>query len=328
MTGRYARQIALAQVGTDGQARLAAASVLVIGAGGLGCPVLQYLAAAGVGRLIIVDQDVVEESNLHRQPLYTMDDVGSPKVAAARAALLRLNPTITVETLAARGTPDNAARLVADADIVVDAADSLAATYVVNDACQALARPLVSASAVGLSGYVGAFCAGAPSYRAVFPDMPARAATCSSAGVLGSLVGVIGSLQAQLALQLILAISPSPLGRLVTFDAARLSFGGFAFHDAGEPDSPLLRYISAREVTADDLVVDLRSLDEAPVSPFDDALRLEVDTIGTLIDDHPPSASRIVLCCHSGLRAWRAGRHLRDLGFTQLALVALADGTP
>jgi len=328
MTGRYARQIALAQVGTDGQARLAAASVLVIGAGGLGCPVLQYLAAAGVGRLIIVDHDVVEESNLHRQPLYTMDDVGSPKVAAARAALLRLNPTITVETLAARATPDNAARLVADADIVVDAADSLAATYVVNDACQALARPLVSASAVGLSGYVGAFCAGAPSYRAVFPDMPARAATCSSAGVLGSLVGVIGSLQAQLVLQLILAISPSPLGRLVTFDAARLSFGGFAFHDAAEPDGPLLRYISPREVTADDLVVDLRSLDEAPVSPFDDALRLEVDTIGILIDDHPPSASRIVLCCHSGLRAWRAGRHLRDLGFTQLALVTLADGTP
>jgi sulfur-carrier protein adenylyltransferase/sulfurtransferase len=328
MTSRYARQIALAQVGTDGQARLAAASVLVIGAGGLGCPVLQYLAAAGVGRLIIVDHDVVEESNLHRQPLYTMDDVGSPKVAAARAALLRLNPTITVETLAARATPDNAARLVADADIVVDAADSLAATYVVNDACQALARPLVSASAVGLNGYVGAFCAGAPSYRAVFPDMPARAATCSSAGVLGSLVGVIGSLQAQLVLQLILATSPSPLGRLVTFDAARLSFGGFAFHDAAEPGGPLLRYISPREVTADDLVVDLRSLDEAPVSPFDGALRLEVDTIGTLIDDHPPSASRIVLCCHSGLRAWRAGRHLRDLGFTQLALVALADGTP
>ena len=328
MTGRYARQIALAQVGADGQARLAAASVLVIGAGGLGCPALQYLAAAGVGRLIIVDHDRVEESNLHRQPLYAMDDVGSPKVAAARAALLRLNPTITVETLAGRATPDNAAHLVADADIVVDAADSLAATYVLNDACQALVRPLVSASAIGLSGYVGAFCAGAPSYRAVFPDMPARAATCASAGVLGSLVGVIGSLQAQLVLQLILAIMPSPLGRLLTFDAARLSFGGFTFHDAVEPDGPLLRYISPREVTADDLVVDLRSLDEAPVSPFDGALRLEVDMIGTLTDDHPPSASRIVLCCHSGLRAWQAGRHLRDRGFTHLALVALADGTP
>jgi sulfur-carrier protein adenylyltransferase/sulfurtransferase len=328
MSGRYARQIALAQVGADGQARLAAASVLVVGAGGLGCPVLQYLAAAGVGRLIIVDHDRVEESNLHRQPLYTMDDVGSPKVAAARAALLRLNPTITVETLAGRATPDNAARLVADADIVVDAADSLAATYVLNDACQVLARPLVSASAVGLSGYVGAFCAGAPSYRAVFPDMPARAATCSSAGVLGSLVGVIGSLQAQFVLQLILAVMPSPLGRLVTFDAARLSFGGFAFHDAAEPEGPLLRYISPHEVTADDLVVDLRSLDEAPVSPFNGALRLEVDMIGSLIDDPPPPSSRIVLCCHSGLRAWRAGRHLRDRGFTRLALVALADGTP
>ena len=208
MTDRYARQIVLPQVGSEGQARLSAASVLVVGAGGLGCPVLQYLAGAGTGRMIVVDHDRVEESNLHRQPLYTMADIGSPKALTARAALLRFNPTIEVEAVAERLTPENVERLVADADVVVDAADSLAATYVLSDTCRQLVKPLVSASAVGLSGYVGAFCAGAPSYRAVFPEMPARTANCASAGVLGSTVAILGSVQAQFVLQLILAIAP------------------------------------------------------------------------------------------------------------------------
>lgn len=328
MNARYARQMALPEVGAEGQARLAAARVLVVGAGGLGCPVLQYLAAAGVGRLTIVDHDVVDESNLHRQPLYTMNDIGLPKVTAARAALLRLNPTISVDARKHRVTPDNVAALVADADIVVDATDSRAVTYVLNDACQSLGQPLVSASALGLSGYVGAFCGGAPSYRAVFPDMPERAANCSSSGVLGSLVAIIGSLQAQLVLQLLLHIPPSPLGRLLRFDARRLGFGNFDFHDAAEPAGPQLHYISPQQVTTDDLVVDLRGLDEAPVSPFASTHRLVVDTIDTLAQVAPPSDTRIVLCCQSGLRAWRAGRRLRELGFSRLALVALADSEP
>lgn len=325
MTGRYARQMALPEVGIEGQARLTAARVLVVGAGGLGCPLLQYLAAAGVGRLVVVDHDVVEESNLHRQPLYTMNDLGQPKVAAARAALLRLNPGIDVEARNHRVTPDNVAALVGDADVVVDATDSRAVTYVLNDACQSLGRPLVSASALALSGYVGAFCGGAPSYRAVFPDMPERAANCSSSGVLGSLVAVIGSLQAQLVLQLLLQISPSPLGRLLRFDASRLGFASFDFHGAPEPDGPQLHFISPQQVTRDDLVVDLRGLDEAPVSPFAQARRLVVDTIDSLAETAPSPDTRVVLCCHSGLRAWRAGRRLRELGIHRLALVALAD---
>jgi molybdopterin/thiamine biosynthesis adenylyltransferase len=324
MSDRYARQLVLPHVGKAGQARLAAAHVLVIGAGGLGCPVLQYLAGAGIGRITVIDHDHVEESNLHRQPLYAMADIGSFKAQAARTALLRLNPTITVEALAQRLTPANAAALVAGADIVVDAADSLAVTYTVSDACLQQHTPLISASAVGLAGYVGGFCGGAPSYRAVFPDMPARAASCSSAGVLGSVVGMIGSLQAHCVLQLLLGIAPSPLGRLLSFDASRLAFGGFDFHGASEPEGDALRFIDVGDVVQDDLVIDLRSLDEAPVSPLAAALRFTPEHIDAFIGAHQPTTRRVVLCCHSGVRAWRLGRQLQSRGYANLALATLA----
>jgi hypothetical protein len=150
MSERYARQMVLPEVGAAGQARLAAASVVVVGAGGLGCPVLQYLAGAGVGRLTIVDHDRVEETNLHRQPLYAMADIGKLKAEAAAAALRRFNPGIAVDAVAERLTPQNATALAAGADLLVDAADSFAATYVLSDACLAAAKPLVSASVIGL----------------------------------------------------------------------------------------------------------------------------------------------------------------------------------
>lgn len=168
MSDRYSRQIVLPEVGPEGQARLARTRVLVVGAGGLGCPVLQYLVGAGIGRIVLVDPDQVEESNLHRQPLYRIGDAGRLKVEAAREALAAYNPGVEVEALALRLAPDNVTSLLARADIVVDAADSFAATYVLSDACYDAGKPLVSASIVGLAGYVGAFCGGGPSYRAVF----------------------------------------------------------------------------------------------------------------------------------------------------------------
>jgi sulfur-carrier protein adenylyltransferase/sulfurtransferase len=160
MTGveRYGRQSVLPEVGAAGQARLRDSSVLVVGAGGLGCAVLAYLCAAGVGRLRIIDPDRVEESNLHRQPLYRMSDCGAPKAVAAAAALNALNPEVLSEPLIARVTPANAAQWVSSCDVVVDAADSLALTYVLSDECLRTSRPLVSASVLGLSGYVGVFC--------------------------------------------------------------------------------------------------------------------------------------------------------------------------
>lgn len=320
MSDRYARQMVLPGVGSDGQARLAAASVLVVGAGGLGCPVLQYLGGAGVGRLAIVDHDTVEETNLHRQPLYAMADVGKPKAEVAAAALRRFNPHITTKSVVERLTPQNAATLVGGADLVIDAADNFAVSYILSDACHAAAKPLVSASVIGMTGYAGAFCGGGPSYRAVFPDVSVDGGTCASVGVLGTAVAVLGSLQAHLALHLLLGLQPSVLGRVVTFDAKRLAFGGFAFAGSPEPDR-FVPFIAPEAVTADDIVVDLRGLDEAPQSPFAGARRLKVETVESLFTQ-PPPAARIVLCCRSGQRALMAADKLRSRGL-DIALVAL-----
>ncbi len=204
MTDRYIRQTVLPEIGAQGQERLRASSVLVVGAGGLGCPVLQYLCAAGVGRLLIVDHDRVAESNLHRQPLYRMSDIGELKARAAAAAMRLLNPEVALEDFPERLTPANAARHVSRADLVVDAADSLALSYILSDECRRSGKPLISASVLGLSGYVGAFCGAAPSYRAVFPDMPRQAGSCAQSGVLGTTVGVMGTLQAQMTLAALL----------------------------------------------------------------------------------------------------------------------------
>jgi molybdopterin/thiamine biosynthesis adenylyltransferase/rhodanese-related sulfurtransferase len=324
MTERYARQMVLPEVGAEGQARLAAASVLIAGAGGLGCPVLQYLCAAGVGTLLIVDHDRVDESNLHRQPLFRMSDLGEPKARAAAAAMRLLNPQVKAEAAIERLTPRNAAAWVSRADLIVDAADSLALTYILSDECLQQGKPLVSASVLGLAGYVGAFCGGAPSYRAVFPEMPRQAGSCVQSGVLGTAVGVIGTLQAHITLALLLGLSPSVLGQLTRIDFRTLRFSGFSFASAPEPAGPALRFIAPEEVSAADLVIDLRSLTEAPVSPFPGAVRLAVEDVERAgLPATPPS--RVVLCCRSGIRAWRAAQALRRAGHADLALIALGD---
>jgi molybdopterin/thiamine biosynthesis adenylyltransferase/rhodanese-related sulfurtransferase len=324
MRGRYARQTVLPEVGPEGQARLGGASVLVVGAGGLGCALLPYLAAAGVGRLRIVDYDLVEESNLHRQPLYRMSDLGRPKASAAAAALAQLNPHTALEALIERLDPGNVARLLTGMDVAVDAADSLAVSYILSDECQRRGLALVSASVLGLAGYVGAFCASAPSYRAVFPEMPRQAGSCSVTGVLGTAVGVMGTLEAHLTLAVILRMSPSVLGRLLTVDFRSLRVGEFSFAGASEPADPALRFIAPQAVRAEDLVIDLRSLEEAPQSPFRSALRLAVEEIerGAV---RPGREARVVLCCRSGVRAWRAAGALRRQGHENLALIALGD---
>lgn len=320
MSERYARQIVLSEVGAAGQAKLGAASVLVVGAGGLGCPVLQYLAGAGVGRLTIVDHDKVEETNLHRQPLYAMADIGTSKAVAAAATLKRFNPTIEAVSVVERLTPQNAAALVADAGLVIDAADSFAVSYILSDVCHAAAKPLISASVIGMTGYVGAFCGGAPSYRAVFPDVSVDSGTCASVGVLGTAVAVLGSLQAHLALHLLLRLEPTVLGRVVSFDARRLAFGGFGFAGTPEPER-FVPFIAPASVTADDVVVDLRGPEEAP-EPFAGGRRLGVESIEVLANE-PSSSRRIVLCCRSGQRALAAADRLREKGLVDLALVAL-----
>jgi molybdopterin/thiamine biosynthesis adenylyltransferase/rhodanese-related sulfurtransferase len=324
MNDRYQRQSVLPEVGAAGQQRLGDATVLVVGAGGLGCALLPYLAAAGVGHLILIDHDRVEESNLHRQPLFRMGDVGRLKVEAARDALLATNPQVRIEVHPERLTAANAAALISGVAVAIDAADSLAATYVLSDACQRSGTALVSASVLGLAGYVGAFCGGAPSYRAVFPDMPRAAGSCAQAGVLGTAVAVIGALQAHLTLALLLKWQPSPLGRLVSVDFKTLRVGGFGFEGAREPEGAPLAFIAPAEVDAADVVIDLRSTSEAAVSPFPAALRIGVEELEQS-QLHWPGQPRVVLCCRSGVRAWRAARALQRHGHTNLALLALGE---
>lgn len=318
VTIRYARQVVLPEVGDAGQQKLTAARVLVVGAGGLGCPVLQYLAGAGVGHVIIVDPDMVEETNLHRQPLYRMSDIGRPKVEAAAEALRSFNPEVEIEAQRAALDPANAPALAAAADIVVDAADSFAATYILSDACRAAGKPLVSASVIGFTGYAGGYCGGAPSYRAVFPDLPAQVTDCASAGVTGPAVGLLGSLQAQLVLSILLGLEPSPLGQVITIDLRRLTFGGFSFRDASEPGH-YFPFISRAEVGNDDRVLELRSVAEAPVPAVPQARRVDVANLF----DESRGAGRIVLCCRTGLRAWRGAKLLHGGGHRDLALLAV-----
>jgi molybdopterin/thiamine biosynthesis adenylyltransferase/rhodanese-related sulfurtransferase len=314
----------LPDIGAEGQARIAAANVVVIGAGGLGCAVLQYLCAAGIGRVVIVDHDRVEEGNLHRQPLYRMADIDRSKAEAARDALIALNPEVDVRTHCERLTPANASALVAEADLVVDAADSFAVTYTLSDACMRASKPLVSASVLGLSGYAGVFCGPSPSYRAVFPDIPAQVGSCATAGVLGTAVGVMGTMQAHLTLSMVLGLTPTAAGRLITFDFRTLRAGGFSFASAREPPSEAApHFIAPSEVTAADVTVDLRGIDEAPAPAFPSSLRISVDSVEQLANLE--ASRRIVLCCRSGIRAWRAATRLRARGVTNFALIALGD---
>ena len=316
---RYARQMILPEIGAGGQARIGAAHLLVVSAGGLGVPVLQYLAAAGVGRITLVDPDTVEETNLHRQPIYG-PHLGQPKAEAAAAFVRGLNPGVRVDPLVDWLTPANAPALVAAADLTLDCADSFAVSYTLSDLCLAAGRPLVSAAVVGLAGHAGGFCGGAPSLRAVFPDLPDSVPTCASAGVLGPVAGMFGTIQAQMALAVLIGLDPSPLGLLVRHDMAGFRSSSFRFDAAPEPAAPH-RFIAKSDLRADDLVVDLRDAAEAPLPASPGALRLKVEAIGPDMR-HPRPGQRAVFACRTGLRAWRAADRLRPHWPGEIALLA------
>ena len=228
---RYSRHLRLPEVGEAGQRRLQQARVAIVGAGGLGSPAAYYLAAAGVGSLVLADDDVVERSNLQRQILHTESRIGQSKVESAQVALAALNPSIDIEGFPERIGSDNVERLIADADVVLDGADNFAARYLLNDACVKLGKPLVYGAVMRFAGQVSVFDAGrhrgeAPCYRCLFPEPPSPedAPNCSDAGVLGVLPGVIGMLQATEAVKLILGIGEPLAGRLLHFDALAMRF--------------------------------------------------------------------------------------------------------
>ena len=228
---RYSRHLLLPEIGVRGQKRLESSRVLMLGAGGLGSPAAFYLAAAGVGALRLVDDDVVERSNLQRQILHVDADIGMPKVDSAEARLSALNPRMKIETVAERATSENIDRLMDGVDVVVDGADNFPVRYLLNDACILHGVPLVYGAVHRFEGQVSVFDAGrhrgeAPCYRCLFPEPPPpeAAPNCSEAGVLGVLPGVVGMLQATEALKLLLHVGEPLRGRLLHFDAMGMRF--------------------------------------------------------------------------------------------------------
>ena len=214
---RYARHLVLREIGGPGQQKLKAARVLVVGAGGLGAPAALYLAAAGVGRIILIDHDTVSLSNLQRQVLYETKDVGAGKVAVAAERLTAINPHVTIEPTASALTPDNARALFSNADLVLDGTDNFPTRFVVNKGCVETGRPLVSGAIGRWTGQVGVF-AGRPCYRCLVSEAPPDAETCSAVGVVGALAGVIGSMMALEAIKIITHAGEALTGRLLIYD--------------------------------------------------------------------------------------------------------------
>jgi len=223
---RYSRQIMLPDFGIEGQERLGASRVLVIGLGGLGSPVAMYLAAAGVGHLTLVDFDRVDLSNLQRQVIHTSDRIGQPKVDSARQALLALNPDTRVDIIGRRLEQGELEAEVAATDLVVDASDNFQTRFAVNAACLAHAKPLVSGAAIRMEGQISVFRGqpGGPCYRCLYPEEGRVEETCSENGVLAPLVGIIGCVQATEAIKVLTGFGEPLFGRLLLLDATRMEW--------------------------------------------------------------------------------------------------------
>lgn len=251
---RYARHIVLADIGGPGQQKLRAARVLVIGAGGLGAPLLQYLAAAGVGTIGIVDDDIVSLSNLQRQVIHATGDIGRAKTDSAAAAIARLNPHVEVLTHALRLDAANAAGLLAQYDVVADGSDNFATRYLVSDEAFRTKTPLVTAAVGPMDASLttlrpfetNARGVPNPTYRCLFPEPPPAGAVpaCAEAGVLGALTGIVGSMMALEVIREIVGFGEGLVGRLLLFDARALRFETLTY--AWDPDNPLSGLSAAR----------------------------------------------------------------------------------
>ena len=227
---RYARHIILDEVGEEGQLRLLQSKVLVVGAGGLGSPLLMYLAAAGVGTIGIVDHDVVDITNLQRQVVHKTEDVGQSKVVSAADAVFDINPEVTVIPHRTRLIPDNVADIISGYDLVADGSDNFPTRYLVNDACYFAGRPLVSAALLRFEGQISTYLAymggSNPCYRCLFPvpPQPDLVPRCEQVGIFGSLAGVLGSVQSTEVLKYLLGLGDSLSGKLLIYDALNTTF--------------------------------------------------------------------------------------------------------
>lgn len=348
---RYNRHFRLDKVGLEGQAKLKAAKVLVIGAGGLGCPILQYLAAAGVGNLGIIDGDVVDLSNLQRQVLYQTHQVGKLKVEAAKAYLGALNPLVKVTTYPYELTPQNALSVMEHYDIVVDGSDNFATRYLVNDAAVITGIPLVYGSIFKFEGQVAVFnYNNGPSYRCLFPTPPpvGQVPSCSDVGVLGVLPGIIGSMQANEVLKIILGIGEVLSGKLLVYNTldhqqlivdlipnlseiAAIKAKKATFHTqnyeafCGLSSNKQVEEISAAMLAAqleECCLLDVRELWEQPHYEELEGLQIPLPRLLTQAD-RVPRDKPVVVICAKGIRSRIAIEQLQEqLGYTNLKNLA------
>lgn len=347
---RYSRHLLLPDVALDGQQRIRAARVLLVGAGGLGSPAALYLAAAGVGTLGLVDFDVVDLSNLQRQVLHGTSDVGRKKIDSARDRIADLNPHVHVETHDTRLTSANALAILGGYDVIVDGTDNFATRYLVNDACVMLGKPNVYGSIFRFEGQASVFSTpDGPCYRCLFPQPPPHGLvpSCAEGGVLGVLPGLIGTIQATETLKLILGAGDSLAGRLLLVDTL-----GMRFHTVRVPRDPACPACGTREITAlidyDEFcgtpggVEPAGEADVAEMTPAELARRLTANATFDLIDVREPyeweiarlpgarlvplgelagamasldSARDLVVYCRTGKRSAEAARQLRAAGF-------------
>ena len=340
---RYARHYSLKDFGAQGQQKLAEAKVLVVGAGGLGCPVLQYLAAAGVGTIGIADDDVVSLSNLQRQVLYSTEDVGRAKAAVAALKLQQLNQEIIIYSFKMLVNSTNALELIADYGVVIDCTDNFAARYLINDACVLLNKPLIFGAVYRYEGQVAVFNVAdaegnKANYRHLFttPPDPLEVADCIEAGVLGVLPGVIGMLQATEAIKLIAGIGEVLINRVMTFNI--LTYDSFVINITTHKslieylpkdeaafkatDYNWLCWLSAEGVksldnelftnainSADTVVIDVREIGEGPDAGFP-TLNIPLSALRQKIPEI--DENNIILFCNSGKRSLKAGRLLLE----------------
>jgi molybdopterin/thiamine biosynthesis adenylyltransferase/rhodanese-related sulfurtransferase len=334
-TKRYSRQMILPEIGEMGQQKLQDARVLVIGAGGLGCPVLQNLASTGVGNIGIVDGDVVEETNLHRQLLYSLKDCGKSKAETAKKAILELNPEINVTTFHEFFTAQNAARIVVDYQIIVDCTDAIAVRYLINDVSVAKRIPMVYASIHKFEGQVSVFnYKYGPSYRCLFPEQEGLNAVpnCAVSGVLGVLPNTIGTLQATEVLKIILEIGKVLSGKLLIYDALNFQTQIIDFAKNSKMiekgfinGSLLLNCKRDLESLSPEaflekckqlgiVVIDVRELDETPKFKGNNVIQIPL----SLLEDYSKKLDKnqeIVLFCQTGQRSLAAMNYLQKSGF-------------
>ncbi|GAC1540720.1 MAG: molybdopterin-synthase adenylyltransferase MoeB [Vulcanimicrobiaceae bacterium] len=348
---RYSRHLLIPEVGLAGQERLARARVLVIGAGGLGVPVVQYLAAAGIGRLGIVDDDVVDLTNLQRQVIYATSDIGRRKVDVVAERVAALNPQVAVDAIGVRLDAANARALVRLYDVVVDATDTFGARYLINDACRLEGKPDVYGSIFRFDGQVSVFAPDGPCYRCLFPEPPPEGSvpSCAEGGVLGVLAGLIGTWQANETLKLILGIGTPLAGRLLLVDAlaARTHEVAFeadpqcALHGAArtifdvtesapadvapgrvpEIDGADLDDFLARHAEA--FVLDVREPHEAVLGAPARSLAIPASQLEARMHELD-SARTYVVACRVGARSRWAAERLYDAGLRRL--LHLRDG--